>query len=128
MSQTTDFNKGLPVIKLVLSDIDNTLVPLGERFASHRSINAIHDVIAAGVSFGPAAGRDYFELLRFFHMVEACFMTGIFSNAKGERLAQGQRGGYRENPVDALAAALLLQGWLGANPTPAPTTRHSEEP
>ncbi|MES2818847.1 MAG: Holliday junction resolvase RuvX [Pseudomonadota bacterium] len=35
--------------------------------------------------------------------------------AKGERLAQGQRGGYRENPVDALAAALLLQGWLEAH-------------
>ena len=48
--------------------------------------------------------------------------------AKGERLAQGQRGGYRENPVDALAAALLLQGWLEANPAPAPTTVHSEEP
>ena len=48
--------------------------------------------------------------------------------AKGERLAQGQRGSYRENPVDALAAALLLQGWLEANPAPAPTTVHSEEP
>ena len=32
--------------------------------------------------------------------------------AKGQRLAQGQRGGYRECPVDAIAAALLLQGWL----------------
>ncbi|WP_375162900.1 Holliday junction resolvase RuvX [Pseudomonas sp. LS44] len=32
--------------------------------------------------------------------------------AKGQRLAQGQRSGYRDNPVDALAAALLLQGWL----------------
>lgn len=33
--------------------------------------------------------------------------------AKGQRLSQGQqRGSYREQPVDALAAALLLQGWL----------------
>ncbi len=32
--------------------------------------------------------------------------------AMGQRLAQGQRGGYRERPVDAIAAALLLQGWL----------------
>ena len=30
----------------------------------------------------------------------------------GERLRQGQHGGYRERPVDALAAALLLEGWL----------------
>lgn len=32
--------------------------------------------------------------------------------AKGQRLHQGQRGGYRERPVDALAAALLLESWL----------------
>lgn len=33
--------------------------------------------------------------------------------AKGQRLSQGQqRSNYREQPVDALAAALLLQGWL----------------
>ncbi len=35
--------------------------------------------------------------------------------AKGQRLAQGQRGSYREHPVDALAAALLLEGWLQQN-------------
>ena len=35
--------------------------------------------------------------------------------AKGQRLQQGQTGGYRERPVDALAAALLLQGWLEQN-------------
>ena len=36
--------------------------------------------------------------------------------AKGQRLQQGQRGSYRDNPVDAVAAALLLQGWLEAHP------------
>ena len=36
--------------------------------------------------------------------------------AKGERLRQGQRGGYRDRPVDALAAALLLEGWLSDHP------------
>jgi len=36
--------------------------------------------------------------------------------AKGERMARGgQRGSYRDNPVDAIAAALLLQGWLDAH-------------
>ena len=36
--------------------------------------------------------------------------------AKGQRMAQGQHGGsFRDNPVDALAAALLLEGWLGAH-------------
>lgn len=37
--------------------------------------------------------------------------------AKGERLRQGQNGGYRERPVDALAAALLLEGWLSEHAT-----------
>ncbi|ACO76574.1 Holliday junction resolvase-like protein [Azotobacter vinelandii CA] len=36
--------------------------------------------------------------------------------AKGYRLAQGQRDGYRRRPVDALAAALLLEGWLAERP------------
>jgi putative holliday junction resolvase len=35
--------------------------------------------------------------------------------AKGQRLQQGQNSGYPERPVDALAAALLLQGWLEEN-------------
>ncbi|MFZ6045903.1 Holliday junction resolvase RuvX [Pseudomonas sp. CR3202] len=35
--------------------------------------------------------------------------------AKGQRMAQGQRDGYRDRPVDALAAALLLEGWLAEN-------------
>lgn len=36
--------------------------------------------------------------------------------AKGERMQHGgQQGSYRDNPVDALAAALLLQGWLEEN-------------
>jgi putative Holliday junction resolvase len=36
--------------------------------------------------------------------------------AKGERMVRGQHtSNYRDNPVDALAAALLLEGWLGAH-------------
>ena len=35
--------------------------------------------------------------------------------AKGERQQQGQTDNYRQRPVDALAAALLLQGWLDDN-------------
>ncbi len=34
--------------------------------------------------------------------------------AKGQRQQQG--GDYRRHPVDALAAALLLEGWLAARP------------
>lgn len=36
--------------------------------------------------------------------------------AKGQRLAEGQRGSWSQRPVDALAAALLLESWLGEHP------------
>jgi len=36
--------------------------------------------------------------------------------AKGERLRAGQTDGFRARPVDALAAALLLEGWLSEQP------------
>lgn len=74
------------MIKLVLSDMDNTLVPFGARHASPRTIDAIHSLVDAGVRFGPDTGRDYVELMRFFKMDEACFMTGVFSNGKRVRL------------------------------------------
>ena len=36
--------------------------------------------------------------------------------AKGKRLDRsGQKGSYRNNPVDAMAAALMLQSWLDEN-------------
>ena len=41
--------------------------------------------------------------------------------AKGERMAQGHHSSsYRDNPVDALAAALLLEGWLSAHSEDSP--------
>lgn len=36
--------------------------------------------------------------------------------AKGERLRTGQTDNFRARPVDALAAALLLEGWLSEQP------------
>lgn len=74
------------MIKLVLSDMDNTLVPFGARHASERTFEAIHAVLDAGVRFGPATGRDYVELMRFFCMDESCFETGVFSNGKRIRV------------------------------------------
>lgn len=74
------------MIKLVLSDMDNTLIPLGEKHVSPRTVAAIHELMETGVRFGPATGRDTIELLRFFDMDESCFQTGILSNGKRIRL------------------------------------------
>ena len=73
------------MIKLILSDMDNTLVPFGARRVSRRTVDAIREVLDAGVRFGPDTGRDYVELMRFFDGDETCFMTGIFSNGKRVR-------------------------------------------
>ena len=61
---------------------------------------------------------------KFARRLHGRFLLPVFTHderlttfeAKGQRLAQGQRGGYRERPVDALAAALLLEGWLQQRP------------
>ena len=77
------------MIRLVLSDMDNTLIPFGADHVSDRTARAIHELLDAGVPFGPATGRDYVELMRFFRGDEACFMTGILSNGKRVR-AEGR--------------------------------------
>lgn len=70
------------LIRLALSDIDNTLVPFGQPYASDRVFEAMRNARAAGVQFGPATGRDEQELMRFFKGDRSCFATGILSNGK----------------------------------------------
>lgn len=70
------------MIKLVLSDVDGTLIPIGRGAASERTMRAIEHVRAAGVQFGLATGRDVVELLQLFGGNDAAFRTGILSNGK----------------------------------------------
>lgn len=70
------------MIKLVLSDMDKTLLPAGEKHVSYRAITAIHDLLSLGVRFGPATGRDTFELDPMFFGAKDCYQTGIVANGK----------------------------------------------
>lgn len=70
------------MIRLVLTDMDNTLIPFGEPSVTERDVAAIHAATAAGVRFGPATGRDEQELNRFFLGDESCYATGVISNGK----------------------------------------------
>ena len=70
------------MIKLVLTDMDNTLLPTGQEHVSYRTVTAIRDLIDAGVRFGPATGRDTFELERMFFGARDCYATGIVANGK----------------------------------------------
>ncbi|MGN0071710.1 MAG: HAD family hydrolase [Atopobiaceae bacterium] len=70
------------MIRLALSDMDNTLIPFGNPHVSKRTLDAIADARAAGVEFGPSTGRDYHELLRFFQGDASAFQTGVMSSGK----------------------------------------------
>ena len=70
------------MIKLVLSDVDGTLIPLGQEHASKRTMDAIREVQEAGVRFGVSTGRDIVELMRLFDGDDIAFRTGILSNGK----------------------------------------------
>lgn len=61
---------------------------------------------------------------RFSRRINGRFNVPVYTHderlttfeAKGERMSRGgQKGSYKDNPVDAIAAMLLLQGWLDAN-------------
>lgn len=71
------------MIKLVLSDMDNTLVPLGARHVTKFTRDAIHTLLSeTDIAFGPNTGRDYVELLRLFSMDKSCLQTGVMSTGK----------------------------------------------
>ena len=46
------------MIKLVLTDMDDTLIPAGHDGASDCAIEGIHAMQAAGLHFGPVSGRQ----------------------------------------------------------------------
>ena len=88
------------MIKLALTDLDNTLIPLGAPHASMRAIAAIHAMLDAGLHFGPVSGRVPAAMRWMFGGDEACSKTGAFVNGQmvyvdgelvhEERLAGGE--------------------------------------
>lgn len=67
------------VIKLVLADMDGTLLPFGADRVSDRTQAAIRALGETGISFGLATGRDMPQLRTFFDG-ETAFGTGIMAN------------------------------------------------
>ena len=72
----------MPKIKLVLADIDGTLLPFGESVVRDRTLAAVHALREAGIAFGPSSGRERCDLVQFFHGDESCLTTGIMGNGK----------------------------------------------
>ena len=70
------------MIKLILSDMDGTLLPFGAVTVSQRTHEAVLAAQQAGIHFGPASGRDRAALLPAFYGDQRCVSTGIMANGK----------------------------------------------
>ena len=70
------------MIKLALTDLDNTLIPMGAPHASMRAIAAIHAMLDAGLHFGPVSGRVPAAMRWMFGGDDACCKTGAFVNGQ----------------------------------------------
>ena len=74
------------MIKLALTDLDDTLIPFGSPCVSARSREAIHAVLDAGLHFGPVTGRLPVDMGWMFSDDAACYATGAFANGQVVRV------------------------------------------
>ena len=88
-------------IKLVLTDIDGTIMPYGRKQVTERCRAAFHAAMDAGMLVGPASGRFYSWIPNFFGGDEACCQTALATNGMQVYLG-GQKVLQKELPVGAL--------------------------
>lgn len=69
-----------PHIKLILSDIDGTMLPYGQRLVSARTRAAMHAALDAGIHVGPASGRGISHVTPTFAGDEALMATALGTN------------------------------------------------
>lgn len=67
-------------IRLILTDIDGTILPYGQRCVSERTRQAFHAAIEAGIQIGPASGRGFSYIPRSFAGDAACSATCLATN------------------------------------------------
>ena len=67
-------------IKLILTDIDGTILPYGKKTVTHRCVDAFHAAMDAGILVGPASGRFYPWIPEFFGGDASCCATAIATN------------------------------------------------
>ena len=70
------------MIKLVLSDMDQTLKPADTPAISERTHQAINNLKAAGIAFGLSTGRPVYDALSYLKSDVSLTDTGVFSSGK----------------------------------------------
>lgn len=88
-------------IKLILTDIDGTIMPYGKRQVTQRCRAAFHAAMDAGILVGPASGRFFSWIPNFFGGDEACCQTALATNGMQVYL-EGRKVLQKELPPAAL--------------------------
>ena len=96
-----------PTIKLILTDIDDTVMPRGMTAVSERTVRAFRAARDAGITVGPSSGRGRAQIVPFFRNDEACFSTAITTNGL-EIYAAGEKIAEHRLPTASLEQALSL--------------------
>lgn len=89
-------------VKLILTDIDGTILPYGNKQVSERCRAAFHAAMDAGILVGPASGRFFSWIPNFFGGDEACCQTALATNGMQVYL-DGQKVLQKELPAVELA-------------------------
>lgn len=90
--------------KLILTDIDRTILPHGAERVSPGTVAAFHAALDAGIHVGPASGRGYGWIPPFFGGDEECCKTCVATNGNqvfldGRRLREARFDGDVLAPV-----------------------------
>lgn len=67
-------------VRLILTDIDGTILPYGQRVVSARARAAFHAALDAGIRIGPASGRGFSHIPASFAGDVACSATCLAAN------------------------------------------------
>lgn len=92
-------------IKLILTDIDGTILPYGKKTVTPRCAAAFHAAMGAGILVGPASGRFYSWIPAFFEGDESCCATALAANGSQVYLG-GELVLQKELPASGIRAAL----------------------
>ena len=103
------------MIKLVLADMDGTLVPFTAESTSRRTLAAVDALRAHGIEFGCATGRTNKDVTAHFYYEPAYTATGIYASGK-QVFARGEQILSQPMPPDVIAkvarAAAQSDNWL----------------
>ena len=99
-------------IKLILTDIDGTILPYGKKAVSERCVAAFRAARAAGILVGPASGRFYSWIPGFFGGDATCCETALATNGSQVYLG-GELVLQKEVPAEGIRRAMEALAGVG---------------